>query len=130
MNISIIGAGNMATGIGTRILAGKHTLTIYNRDTEKAKALAEKLGNETKTAGLGGIIEGDVIIFALPYNAIPQVIEDHKDQLQGKILVDISNPVDFQTFTLVTPPGSSGAQEIAKHLPEGATLVKAFNTIF
>ncbi len=130
MKIAIVGSGNMANGIGTRIVAGKHFLTIYDKNADKAKALAKKLGNDVKGEKLADIIEGEVIIFALPYQAILEVIEKYKKQLAGKILVDISNPVNFKTFELLPPDDSSGAEEIAKNLPVGAKLVKSFNTTF
>lgn len=130
MHIAIIGSGNMANGIGSRVVAGGHSLTIYDRDVAKAQALATSLGGGSTSAPLSGAIEGDVVIFALPYNTIPEVITSHADSLAGKILVDISNPVNFETFELIPPAGSSGAEEIAKNLPKGATLVKAFNTTF
>lgn len=128
MNVTIIGAGNMGKGIGTRIIAGNHSLTIFDKDGEKAKELASDLGAHVQ--GDGESITGDVIIFALPYAAIPEVIEKYQDQFTGKILVDISNPVDFQTFELLPPADSSGAEEISKLLPGGSRLVKAFNTTF
>lgn len=130
MKISIVGSGNMAHGIGTRLVAGKHPFTIYDRDESKAKNVAQQLGKEVKGELLSEAISGDIIFFTLPFAAIPEVINTYKDQLAGKILVDISNPVDFKTFQLIPPPGTSGAEEIAKHLPPGAKLIKAFNTTF
>jgi 8-hydroxy-5-deazaflavin:NADPH oxidoreductase len=128
MNITIIGAGNMAHGIGTRIVEGKHNLTIQDRKGEKAKELAAKLGDTVKAQELGEPITSDIVIFALPFTAITEVIEKYKDSLSGKILVDISNPINFETFELLPPADSSGAEEIAKQLPKDAKIVKAFNT--
>ncbi len=128
MNITIIGTGHMAEGIGTQLVAGKHSVTILGKDESEAKALAQKLGGDTTGTVLGNLIDSDVVIFALPYSAIPEVIEKHKSQLAGKILVDISNPVDFKTLTLIPPAGTSGAETIAQELPQGAKLIKAFNT--
>lgn len=130
MKVTIIGSGNMANGIGTRVVAGKHSPTILDRDGEKAKELATKLGSDAIGEELGESLSGEVIILALPYPAIPEIIKKFKDQLAGKIVVDISNPVDFQTFELIPPADSSGAEEIAKLLPAGSKLVKAFNTTF
>jgi len=130
MNITIVGTGNMAHGIGTRIAASDHSLIILGRNAEEAKVLAEKLGNNVKSDALSELINGDIIIFTLPYLAIPEIIEKYKEQLIGKILVDISNPVDFKTFELIPPAGSSGVEEIAKNLPKDARMVKAFNTTF
>src|SRR6185436_21133785 len=59
------------------------------------------------------------------------VASAHGDELRGKVVVDITNPVDWATFEgLVTPADSSAAEEIAKLLPEGTSVVKAFNTTF
>ncbi len=128
MKITIIGTGNMAEGIGTRIASSGHTLEILGKNEGEAKTLATKLGKKVTGAALGTGIQGDIVIFALPYAAIPEVMEKFKNELAGKILVDISNPVDFKAFKLLPPPGTSGAELIAKKLPEGAKLIKAFNT--
>lgn len=130
MNVTIIGTGNMAHGIGTRIASGSHSLTIIGRDESEAKELAQKLGSNVKGEALGDSIDGEIVILTLPYAAIPEVVEKHKEQLNGKILVDICNPINFQTFEYLPPESSSGAEEIAKHVPENAKLVKAFNTAF
>jgi predicted dinucleotide-binding enzyme len=68
------------------------------------------------------------VILAVPYAEAAGIVAGYGEKLKEKIVVDITNPVDFSTFELVTPPGSSGAEEIAKSLPEGAKIVKAFNT--
>src|SRR5690606_6351383 len=125
--VTIIGSGNMGHGIGTRMIAGGHTLEIIDKEGDKANELAAKLGSSAQATES---ITGDVVIFALPYGAIPQVIETYKAQLAGKIVVDISNPLNFQTFELIPPDDSSGAEEIAKLLPNDSKLVKAFNTTF
>ena len=88
MNISIIGAGNMAHAISTRVVAGKHSLTIFNRDGAKAKELADKIGGDAKGEELTDTLDGDLIIFTLPYTAIFEVIEKYKKQLAGKVIVD------------------------------------------
>ncbi len=135
MNVTIIGSGHMANGIGTRMVTGGHTVTVMDRDLEKAKALATTLGGVKGTATFAKTLNdpldgGEVIILALPYSAVPSVIEHFADQWKGKVVVDISNPVNFQTFELIPPAGTSGAEEVAKLLPAGAKLVKAFNTTF
>jgi len=130
MKVTIIGTGYMANGIGMRIVAGNHSLTIVGRNEGKARSLAKKLGKDVKWGNLSDKLSGDIIIFTLPYTGIPDVIKAYNTQLSDKILVDISNPVDLKTFELTTPAGSSGAEEIAKLLPKGAKLIKAFNTTF
>ena len=70
-------------------------------------------------------------MLALWYGATQAAAEQYADQLDGKVVVDISNPVNVETFDgLVTPPDTSAAEELAKQLPSGAKVVKAFNTTF
>lgn len=130
MDIAIIGTGNMASGIGTRIIGGKHSVTFYHTKLKKAEDLAEKLGKNAKGEKLGNIINEEIAVLALPYMAIFEVMEKYRSLWNGKILIEISNPLDFQTFQLLPPPGTSGAEEIAKIIPQNAKLIKAFNTTF
>jgi predicted dinucleotide-binding enzyme len=66
----------------------------------------------------------------VPYGSAAAVVADYGDALEGKVIIDITNPVAPDLSGLVTPHGSSGAQEIAKGLPATAHVVKAFNTVF
>ncbi|MGH9252529.1 MAG: NADPH-dependent F420 reductase [Acidimicrobiales bacterium] len=128
-SISILGSGNMARGIGTRALAGGNDVQILDREPAKAGALAEELGANAGT--LGDPLTGELVVLALPYDAAAPVVRQYGDALADKVIVDITNPVDFTTFAgLATPDDSSGAQEIAKVAPSGAQVVKAFNTTF
>lgn len=73
-------------------------------------------------------ITGDVVVLAVPYSALVPIAAKYASQLDGKIVVDITNPVDFQTFdSLVVPAGGSAAAELAEALPASKVL-KAFNT--
>jgi 8-hydroxy-5-deazaflavin:NADPH oxidoreductase len=134
MKVTIIGAGNMGRGIGTRLVAGGNDVQIVDHDPAEARALAEELagqGNGSATAAAeGDRIEGDVVVLAVYYGSVPGVLDEYGDQLAGKVVVDITNPMNVETLdSLVTPPDSSAAEEIAKLLPEAA-VVKAFNTTF
>jgi len=123
MNITIIGNGNMAKGIGTRLVSGGHTVTIHARDEAKGKELADQLGASFATVGSPA---DDIVILATPYSEVATIAKAYGG-FEGKVVVDITNPVDFTTFQLIPEAGQSGAQEIAKLLP-GAVVVKAFNT--
>jgi NADPH-dependent F420 reductase len=137
MQISIIGTGNMGAGIATRALAGGHRVRLADRDPAKAKALAENLRERVPSANADwadveqGALDGaDVVVLALPFTAAEEVAAANRAELAGKVVVDISNPVDFATFdSLVVPPGTSAAEQIAAAAP-GARVVKAFNTTF
>ena len=128
--ISIIGSGGMAAAIGGRIAKAGHTVEVVSRDPAKARALADKLAAGAATGTYGAAPAGDIVILAVPYGSASAVVADYGDALDGKVIIDITNPVAADLSGLVTPHGSSGAQEIAKGAPAGAHVVKAFNTIF
>lgn len=133
MNITIIGTGNMAKGIGTRLAKGGHSVSIHTRDKTKGLALAEELKRHTKNgaeidvAEIGSQVE-DIIILAVPYGEIAKLSEQY-DGWANKVVVDITNPIDFASFQLIPAAGTSGAEELATLLPK-TKLVKAFNTTF
>jgi|SRR5215207_9583420 len=130
-SISILGSGNMARGIATRALAGGNSVQILARDADKATGLAKELTGQVTTGRIGDPLSGDIVVLAVPYAAAAPLVAQYGDQLDGKVIVDITNPVDFTTFdSLVTPADSSAAEEIAKAAPAGSSVVKAFNTTF
>jgi 8-hydroxy-5-deazaflavin:NADPH oxidoreductase len=131
MDVTIIGSGNMAQGIGTRLVAGGHAVTVLGTEAAKAQALATSLGGSAQ-AGTSGTdpLRGDVVVLAVPYAAAADALAPYADQLGGKVVVDITNPLNETFDGLVTPGDGSGAQEIAAALPEGTRVVKAFNTTF
>ncbi|WP_314146088.1 NADPH-dependent F420 reductase [uncultured Leifsonia sp.] len=108
--VSIIGKGSMANAIGGAIASGGSTVDYLGRE--------------------GGTVTGDVVVLAVPYPEVDAVLASYGDALAGKIVVDITNPLDFATFdALVVPADSSAAAVIAEKLP-GSTVLKAFNTTF
>ncbi|MDT5080616.1 MAG: 8-hydroxy-5-deazaflavin:NADPH oxidoreductase [Mycobacterium sp.] len=128
-NISIIGTGNMAGALAGRALAGGNSVEIVGRDPVKAKELAGALGGAT-VGTPGNAPAGDIVIVAVPYAGAAAVVSQYGDALDGKVVIDITNPVTPDATGFVTPDGSSGAQEIAKAASAGAHVVKAFNTLF
>ena len=127
--ITIIGNGNMARGIATRALAAGRTVEILGRDEAKAQALAGELAGTVTSGTVAQAPAGDVVVLALPFDAAKDVVTGYGAALAGKTVVDITNPVNFETFdSLVVAPGTSAAEEIAALTP--ASVVKAFNTTF
>src|SRR5688572_204378 len=112
MDVTIIGTGNMARGIGTRAIAGGHDVTVVGKDEASAQEVA-----------------GDVVVLALYYPDARAAVEQHADALAGKVVIDITNPVNESVDGLVVPPDGSATDELAKLAPD-AKFVKAFNTTF
>ena len=111
-HVSIIGTGNMGQAIATVATKGGHSVELIEHSA------ADKP------------VTGEVVVLAVPYPAVADVLAHRGGQLAGKVVVDITNPLDFQTFdSLTVPADGSAAAEIAAALPESRVL-KAFNTTF
>ena len=136
MQVTVIGAGNMGRGIGHRLVAGRHDVTIVDRDPEEAGQLAEELrgaardGATVEAAGPTSELRGEVVILAVYYPGSLEIARDLGERLAGRVVVDISNPVNQSFDGLATEPGTSAAEELAEAVPEGTRVVKAFNTTF
>ena len=130
--VTIIGTENMARAIATRVLAGGSTVQLLGHSAGGAEEVAKQLGSDAVSTGAAGDpVDGDIVVLALWYAAAIPVVQQYGDALAGKVIVDITNPIDLATFDgLVTPAGSSAAEEIAKVAPADAAAVKAFNTTF
>jgi predicted dinucleotide-binding enzyme len=134
MNVTIVGAGNMARGIATRLVAGGHAVALVGRDRNQAATVAAELrashpGASIDAAGLEAGLRNDIVVLALPYAAARDFAAANAAKLAGKTVVDISNPLNGSYDGLVTEPGRSAAEEIAAALPN-SKVVKAFNTTF
>ena len=127
--ITIIGSGNMAGAIGTRAVKHGHTVELMSRDASKAQALADQIGNGATVGSFGAPPAGDIVILAVLYASAVDVVAQYGDALSAKVLVDITNPFNADASGLVTTPGNSVSEQIAAAAPEGAHVVKAFNTI-
>lgn len=129
IDITIIGTGNMARALSTQALAAGKNLQILARNTEAATSLAAELGQGIASGNSTEEPAGAIVILALPFDASKEYVTTQGAALDAKILIDISNPVNFETFdSLTTAAGSSAAEEIASLT--SASVVKAFNTNF
>src|SRR5690348_5035886 len=111
-HVSIIGTGNMGSALAGLVTKGGNTVETFNTsDTDKP-------------------VTGEIVILAVYYAAVRDVLAQRAEQLAGKVLVDITNPVNVETFDgLVVPADGSAAAEIAAALPT-AKVLKGYNTNF
>jgi NADPH-dependent F420 reductase len=110
--VTIIGKGNIGSAVAAIAAQGGNDVQVLDTTTPDTA------------------ITGDVVVLAVPHPAVAEIIAARGAQLAGKIVVDPTNPVNFETFDgLVVPADSSKAAEIAAALPD-STVVKAFNTNF
>ncbi|MEU9657374.1 NADPH-dependent F420 reductase [Streptomyces chartreusis] len=127
MRIGVLGTGNMADALATHWVRAGHQVTIGGRDRRKAELLAARIGGGARSGGLHAAAESgqDVVLAALPFGAGAEVARELHAVLEGKVLLDCSNPVG-PGFRLLTQQGVSAAQQLASAAP-GAHVVKAFN---
>jgi predicted dinucleotide-binding enzyme len=129
-SISFIGLGNMTRVIAARAVQGGNAVEVIGRDAVKSKDLAAALGDGATTGKFGTVPAGDIVILAVPYTSAVSVVAQYGDALAGKVIIDMSNTFNADATALVTPDGTSAAQEIAEAAPASAHVVKAFNTVF
>src|SRR5579871_4620241 len=134
MEVTIVVAGNMARGIASRLVEGGHAVALVDRDWQKANGLAADLGRArtgaiVEAVSLDRALSNPVVVLALPFAAARDFASTNAAKLAGKIVVDITNPLNATFDGLVTAPGKSAAEEIANLLPK-SRVVKAFNTTF
>ncbi|HEX9387961.1 MAG TPA: NAD(P)-binding domain-containing protein [Anaerolineales bacterium] len=136
MNVTIIGPGKMGRAIGTRAVAGGHSVTFVGKTLESAKKAAEEVkptaqqDAKISTADLADVELGDVVVLALWYGSNIEVAKQLGAKLEGKTVVDIANPVNSTYDGLATAPNTSSAEDVAKAIAPGANVVKAFNTTY
>jgi predicted dinucleotide-binding enzyme len=126
-SISIIGAGKMAMAITDVFARAGASIQIIRR---RSGAGVSPDRTDVDYGTIGDPLTGELVVLAVPFEAIGDLLAQYRDQLDGKVVIDISNPIDFTTYDeLLVPADSSAAGEIAKDLP-GAAVVKAFNVNF
>lgn len=136
MNVTIIGAGNMGRGIGTRAAAGGHSVTFVDANPETAEQAAAavrsaaKNGAKVSTSSLGDVQLGDVVVLAVWYGTNLEIAKQLGDKLAGRVVVDIANPLNATYDGLATAPDSSSAEDLARAVTPSARVVKAFNTTY
>jgi predicted dinucleotide-binding enzyme len=129
MKIAVIGTGNIGQAYARALHDAGREVVIGDRDPGRAAALALALGTSVEGGGIAAAIKlADVVILALPYPATLDVARD-AGSVDGKILVDVSNPVSADFQDLLIGLTTSAAEELQR-VAAGAHVVKAFNTIF
>lgn len=94
MRIGVLGTGNMADALATHWVQAGHDVTIGGRDAHKAERLATRIGGSAKPGSLRAAAEsGQVVLAVLPFGAGAGVARDLHAALEGKVLLDCSNPV-------------------------------------
>lgn len=129
MKIGVIGTGNMGSGLGRLWARKAHEVFFGSRHARKAQALAASTGYHTRGGSIAEAAAfGDAVLLATPWDGVKLALAA-AGTLDGKILIDCTNPLVSEETKLAVGYTTSGAEEIARWAP-GARVVKAFNTVF
>jgi len=131
--VAVIGLGNIGTAVATNLVKGNRSIIIADRTIEKANKLAQKLGSLAQPKEISAAIkEADIIVLSVWFNAIKELFITYAKELQGKIIVDPSNPIapdEKGGFKKIIDKDQSSGQILSSLLPKGAKLAKALGTL-
>lgn len=129
MKIGIIGTGNMGSGFAKALSKTSHQVMLGSRDPEKARKMAKAIGKNVSSGSIKEAAEfGEIVILAVGWHNAKEALSQ-AGNLEGKVLIDITNPLTKDFSSLDLGFTTSASEEIAKIVPK-TKIVKAFNTIF
>lgn len=133
LKVAVIGLGNIGTAIAGNLVKGKRSVIVADRKWEKTKEVASALGNlVTPLEVPQAIKDADIIVLAVWFNTIKELLKTYSADFEGKIIVDPSNPIapdEKGGFKKIIGDNESAGQLIASLLPNGAKLAKALGTL-
>ena len=131
MKIGIVGSGNVGTALGrTWAQQAGHSVMFSSRSLDADKALATEIGaNASAGTPEQALAFGDVVLFAVPYSALPDLGKQLAGGLKGKIVIDACNPIPARDGEIATRAREKGAGLASAELLPGARIVRAFNAI-
>ena len=128
--IGLIGSGNVGSNLG-RVWASKgYQVMFSSRDIEADRKLAAQVGSGAR-AGTPqeAAAFADVLVFAVPYGALPELGRSLGATLQGKVLIDACNPFPQRDGAIADEARAQGAGAVSARLLPGARIVRAFNAV-
>lgn len=129
MRYAIIGSGNAGTAIARAATDAGHDVVVSSVNEGSLSTLADQVaGVTTTTDSVHAVAEADVVALAVPFHVVEDLVSGLADHLNGKIVIDATNPLAADLSGLVTDTGPSGAERVQAAAP-GARVVKALNTV-
>lgn len=131
--VAVIGLGNIGKVVASNLVKGNREVIVASHKLEDARTLATQLGSLAKPAEVQEAIkEADIIVMSMWFSTIKQLLATYETELQGKIIVDPSNPIAPDGnggFKKIIGADESAGQILAGLLPKGAKLAKALGTL-
>ena len=133
MSTAIVGVGNIGAALAYHLVRGGEAVVLASDTESSAQALAEDLGPLARAASVEDAIdEADIVVFAVWLDAIEELVAQHASALDGKVVIDPSNPIgvdDNGQMTRTVPDGQSAGSVVAALLPASAHYAKAFGSL-
>jgi hypothetical protein len=133
LKVAVIGLGNIGTVVATNLVKGNRSVIIADRTFEKASQLSQQLGTLAEPKEIAAAVkEADIIVLSIWFDGIKEFLKTYATALQGKIIVDPSNPIapdENGGFKKIIEQDQSAGQTLAGLLPEGTKLAKALGTL-
>ena len=131
--IGIVGSGHIGGTLGILLAKAGYEIFYSSRHPDTLKDLVKTAGSRARAGTVAEAVAfGDVIVLSLPLKALPMLDVETKDALNGKIVIDTSNPYPERDGVIAEEarrePGGTGTY-VARLLP-GARIVRAFNTVY
>src|SRR4051812_45097059 len=94
LKVAVVGLGNIGKTVAGNLVRGNRAVIVADRKTAKAKEFSQKLGSLAEPREIAAAIrEADIIVFAVWFNSTKELLQQYATELQGKIIVDPSNPI-------------------------------------
>ena len=133
MTTAIIGVGNIGGAVAGHLVSGDELVVLAAKKQSDAEAVAQKLGPRATAASVeDAIADADAVVFALWLDALQDVLPRNSQGLEGKVVLDPSNPLGFDEngqMIRTLPDGQSSGSIVVSLLPASAHYVKAFGTL-
>ena len=134
MSTAIIGVGNIGTALAYHLVHSGEGVVLAAENESSAQTLARDLGPLACAASVEDAIEdADVVVFAVWFDTIQELVARHASALDGKVVIDASNPIgvddDSGEMIRTVPDGQSAGSVVAALLPASAHYAKAFGTL-
>jgi 8-hydroxy-5-deazaflavin:NADPH oxidoreductase len=131
--VAVIGLGNIGKTVASNLVKGNREVIVASHRIEDAKALASNLGSLVKAADVKTAIkDADIVVLSVWFNTIQELFKEYATELQGKIIIDPSNPIAPDGnggFKKIIGADDSAGKILKGLLPGGAKLVKALGSL-
>jgi 8-hydroxy-5-deazaflavin:NADPH oxidoreductase len=130
VKIGMIGSGNVGSALGRVWAKAGHQVMFSSRNLEHDRALATQIGaNARAGTPAEAAAFGEVLVFAVPYGALPELGKTLADSIKGKVVIDTCNPFPHRDGEIADRARAEGAGVVSARLLPGARIVRAFNAV-